>query len=234
VWSQAGTGEAKRGRVASRALVWTLADRQSACFLRRVLVKCWWGFSAQLFAKPKAPFGFCQLAFEVCSLRRWVWPNPACSGHGYAVGQRWRFEGGVASPTMLLGKHAVPLTQSLGALVGKSEGAKPAWSGCAGGRSRGAAWFFSMGSAGDCSGRRMARRPRPPSVSRGYGRDALCSAARRLREQAFGTPQATSGCKGYGHSARYGLTVASRWSGALAGVPLPARPRGLRKGGLCC
>ena len=41
-------------------------------------------------------------------------PNPACSGHGCAVGQRWRFEGEVASPTMLLGKHAVPLTPSLG------------------------------------------------------------------------------------------------------------------------
>jgi len=41
-------------------------------------------------------------------------PNPACSGHGYDVGQRRRFEGGVAPPTMLLGKHAVPLTRSLG------------------------------------------------------------------------------------------------------------------------
>ena len=41
-------------------------------------------------------------------------PNPACSGHGCAVGQRRRFEGKVASPTMLLGKHAVPLTLSLG------------------------------------------------------------------------------------------------------------------------
>ena len=40
--------------------------------------------------------------------------NPACSGHGYAVGQRWRFEGEVASPTVLLGRYAVPLTQSLG------------------------------------------------------------------------------------------------------------------------
>ena len=113
-WPQAGSGEAERGRVASRAEVWTLAGRQSACFLREVLVKCWWGFSAQLLAKPKAPLGFRWLAFEVCSLRRWVWPNPAFSGHGYAVGQRRRFEGGVAPPTVLLGKHAVPLTQSLG------------------------------------------------------------------------------------------------------------------------
>ena len=30
------------------------------------------------------------------------------------MGQRRRFEGGVAPPTVLLGKHAVPLTQSLG------------------------------------------------------------------------------------------------------------------------
>ena len=30
------------------------------------------------------------------------------------MGQRWRFEGGVALSTVLLGKHAVPLTQSLG------------------------------------------------------------------------------------------------------------------------
>ena len=70
---------------------------------------------AQFLAKPKALFGFCQLSFAACSFRLWVWPNPAFSGHGFAVGQRWRFEGGVASSTMLLDKHAVPLTQSLGA-----------------------------------------------------------------------------------------------------------------------
>ena len=109
-----GSGEAKRGRVVSRSVEWILAGRQSACFLRRVLVKCWWGFSLQLLASPKAPFSFCQLAFVACSLRRWVWPNPACSGHGYAVGQRWRFVSKETSLTMLLGKHAVPLTQSLG------------------------------------------------------------------------------------------------------------------------
>ena len=55
-------------------------------------------------------------------------PNRACSGHGYAVGQRWRFEGRVASPTMLLGKHAVPLTLVLGfyllrcSVMGKKQG----------------------------------------------------------------------------------------------------------------
>ena len=88
-----------------------------------MLVECWWGFSAQLLAKPKAPLGFRWLAFEVCSLRRWVWPNPAFSGHGFAVGQRWRFEGEVASPTMLLG---VPLTPSLGEGQGRkrAEGEK--------------------------------------------------------------------------------------------------------------
>ena len=37
---------------------------------------------------------------------------------------------------MLLGKHAVPLTQSLGALGWKSEGAAWARSGCAGARGR--------------------------------------------------------------------------------------------------
>ena len=41
-------------------------------------------------------------------------PNPACSGHGYAVRQRRRFEGEVASLTVLLDKHAVPLTPTLG------------------------------------------------------------------------------------------------------------------------
>ncbi len=40
-----GSGEAKLSRVASRSVEWILAGRQSACFLRRVLVKCWWGFS---------------------------------------------------------------------------------------------------------------------------------------------------------------------------------------------
>ena len=66
------------------------------------------------FCRSFLLFSFCQLAFATCSLRRWVLPNPAFSGHGYAVGQRWRFEGGVTPPTMLLGKHAAPLTRSLG------------------------------------------------------------------------------------------------------------------------
>ena len=43
-----------------------------------------------------------------------VLPNRACSGHGFAVGQRWGVEGREASPAMVLGRHAVPLTQSLG------------------------------------------------------------------------------------------------------------------------
>ncbi len=43
-----------------------------------------------------------------------VWPNPACSGHGFAVRDRWRFLGEGASPTMLLDSAAVPLTPSLG------------------------------------------------------------------------------------------------------------------------
>ena len=54
-------------------------------------------------------------------------PNRACSGHGYAVGQRWRFEGKAASPTVVPDKHAGPLTPSLGrrsARKGK-KGAKP-------------------------------------------------------------------------------------------------------------
>ena len=41
-------------------------------------------------------------------------PNPACSGHGFAVRDRWRFLGEGASPTMLLDSAAVPLTPSLG------------------------------------------------------------------------------------------------------------------------
>ena len=40
-WSQAGGGEAERGRVASRAEVRTLAGREDDCFLRRVLVEFW-------------------------------------------------------------------------------------------------------------------------------------------------------------------------------------------------
>ena len=67
------------------------------------------------------------------------------------------------------------------------------------------AWFFSMGSAGGCSGRLMARRLRRASVGRGRGRDALCSAARGLRGQAFGTPQATSGREGCACGVRCGL-----------------------------
>jgi len=114
VWPQVGRGEAECGRVASRSVVWTLAGQQSACFLRRVLAKCWWGFSAQLLAKPKSVFSFCQLALRCVRGGHAVWPNPACSGHGYAVGQRRRFVSKETSLTMLLGKHAVPLTPSLG------------------------------------------------------------------------------------------------------------------------
>ena len=40
-WPQVGCGEAKRSRVANRSVVWTLAGRQSACFLKRVLVEFW-------------------------------------------------------------------------------------------------------------------------------------------------------------------------------------------------
>ncbi len=40
-------------------------------------------------------------------------PNPAFSEHGYAVGQRRRFGGGVASPAELLDGGAALLTQSL-------------------------------------------------------------------------------------------------------------------------
>ena len=47
-----------------------------------------------------------------------VWPNPAFSGHGYAVGQRRRFEGGVASPTVLLGKTR----RAADAIVGRRAG----------------------------------------------------------------------------------------------------------------
>jgi len=43
-----------------------------------------------------------------------VRPNPACSGHGFAVGCRWRFCGKVALLAILLDKHAVPLTPTLG------------------------------------------------------------------------------------------------------------------------
>ena len=43
-----------------------------------------------------------------------VRPNPACSGHGFAVGCRWRLQGKVASPAIVLDSHAVPLTPSLG------------------------------------------------------------------------------------------------------------------------
>jgi hypothetical protein len=50
-------------------------------------------------------------------------PNHACSGHGYAVGQRWWFLGEVASPTMVLGKHAAPLTLTLGGLGEEAESA---------------------------------------------------------------------------------------------------------------
>ena len=42
---------------------------------------------------------------------------------------------------MLLGKHAVPLTQSLGALGGKSEGAAWARSGYAGAKGSEGQWF---------------------------------------------------------------------------------------------
>ena len=41
-------------------------------------------------------------------------PNRAFSGHGFAVGQRRRFVSKAASLTMVLDKHAVPLTLSLG------------------------------------------------------------------------------------------------------------------------
>jgi len=43
-----------------------------------------------------------------------VWPNPACSGHGFAVRQSRRFPAKKLSPAKLLDKHAVPLTPSLG------------------------------------------------------------------------------------------------------------------------
>jgi len=46
-------------------------------------------------------------------------PNPACSGHGFAVRQSRRFPAKKLSPAKLLAKHAVPLTQSLG-IVPKS------------------------------------------------------------------------------------------------------------------
>ncbi len=51
-------------------------------------------------------------------------PNSAFSGHGFAVGQRRWFEGRVASPAVLLDKHAVPLTLSLGDRLYFS---KPEW-----------------------------------------------------------------------------------------------------------
>ena len=41
-------------------------------------------------------------------------PNPACSGHGYAVRQPRRFQAKKLSPAKLLDKYAVPLTPSLG------------------------------------------------------------------------------------------------------------------------
>jgi len=43
-----------------------------------------------------------------------VSPNPACSGHGFAVRQPRRFQAEKLSPAKLSDKHAVPLTQSLG------------------------------------------------------------------------------------------------------------------------
>ena len=85
------------------------------CFPPQVLVKCWWGLLPSGCLLPKnavqvfagAPLGFVRSCGAVV-------PNPACSGHGYAVGQRWRFVSKETSLTMLLGKHAVPLTLSLG------------------------------------------------------------------------------------------------------------------------
>jgi len=44
-----------------------------------------------------------------------ILPNPAFSGHGYAVRQPWRFQAKKLSPAVSLDKHAVPLTLSLGA-----------------------------------------------------------------------------------------------------------------------
>ena len=58
------------------------------------------------------------------------------------MGQRRRFLGEGASPTVAMDGTAVPLTLSLGALGGKSETPGYAKRGCAGGRSRGAAWLW--------------------------------------------------------------------------------------------
>jgi len=41
-------------------------------------------------------------------------PNPACSGHGFAVRQPRRFQAKKLSPAKSLDKHAVPLTPTLG------------------------------------------------------------------------------------------------------------------------
>ena len=43
-----------------------------------------------------------------------VLPNPACSGHGYAVGEPWGWLGKVNLPAKLKDGTAVPLTPSLG------------------------------------------------------------------------------------------------------------------------
>jgi len=65
--------------------------------------------------KAKGRSGFCRCPFwGLAGLVVLFVPNRACSGHGYAVGQRWGVEGGVALPAMSLDKHAVPLTLSLG------------------------------------------------------------------------------------------------------------------------
>jgi len=62
-------------------------------------------------------------------------------------------------------------------------------------------------------------RLRRASVSRGCGGDALCSAARGPRGQAFGTPQATSGRKGCALSVRCGLPWRREGRGPSRGFP---------------
>ena len=43
-------------------------------------------------------------------------PNPACSGHGFAVGCRWRFQSKVASPAVVMGRQR----RAADAIVGQS------------------------------------------------------------------------------------------------------------------